>query len=417
MQRSLQGRAFSTICNKDRKIAGVDLIVTHKNFASMFKVIMFTLMVFFLILYTSDSYAQQPRLATFHETAQVVIDQKFQNQTSASISVLSTSNQEILVPIELDEKIHSFKNVTAVVITNEDSCVLGVIDKTCVLINISRDGFSGGIAEAQDKGREIGDALINDINRSFNIDAEFHSVFIHVDDKINRELETTGVISGRGTVSAVYTFERYDTSFLFEGLSTLLIPKEIRNSGGFLDVAKIIANDPASSMTFSIIPKTGSSLFQLQVSRDQKITKEITSIDTLQFFDVESLERSKYFSSGFYPLNSLVQVVVLSPEPIKVTKHGSQNVPTIEKDGETYPSDLTQNGWFFDPDSGETIIGKYLFGQTSKASDNELMVTIGDLSESIVVNQPDNSFYILIGIGIAAAVAIAWYMKNIKTKS
>ena len=417
MQRSLQGRAFSTICDKDRKIARVDLIVTHKNFASMFKVIMFTMVIFFLLFHTSDSYAQQPRLATFHETAQVVIDQKFQNQTSASISVLSTSNQEILVPVELDEKIHSFKNVTAIVITNEDSCVLGVIDKACVLINISRDGFSGGISEAQDKGREIGDALINDINRSFNIDAEFHSVFIHVDDKINRELETTGVISGRGTVSAVYTFARYDTSFLFEGLSTLLIPKEIRNSGGFLDVAKIIANDPTSSVTFSIVPKTGSSLFQLQVSRDQKITKEITLIDTLQFFDVESLERSKYFSSGFYPLNSLVQVVILSPESIKIIKHGSQTVPTIEKDGETYPSDLTKNGWFFDPDSGERITGKYLFGQTSKASDNELMVTIGDLSENIAVNQPDNSSYVLIGIGIAAAVAIAWYLKNIKTKN
>ena len=375
------------------------------------------MVIFFLLFHTSDSYAQQPRLATFHETAQVVIDQKFQNQTSASISVLSTSNQEILVPVELDEKIHSFKNVTAIVITNEDSCVLGVIDKACVLINISRDGFSGGISEAQDKGREIGDALINDINRSFNIDAEFHSVFIHVDDKINRELETTGVISGRGTVSAVYTFARYDTSFLFEGLSTLLIPKEIRNSGGFLDVAKIIANDPTSSVTFSIIPKTGSSLFQLQVSRDQKITKEITSVDTLQFFDVESLERSKYFSSGFYPLNSLVQVVILSPESIKIIKHGSQTVPTIEKDGETYPSDLTKNGWFFDPDSGERITGKYLFGQTSKASDNELMVTIGDLSENIAVNQPDNSSYVLIGIGIAAAVAIAWYLKNIKTKN
>ena len=375
------------------------------------------MVIFFLLFHTSDSYAQQPRLATFHETAQVVIDQKFQNQTSASISVLSTSNQEILVPVELDEKIHSFKNVTAIVITNEDSCVLGVIDKACVLINISRDGFSGGISEAQDKGREIGDALINDINRSFNIDAEFHSVFIHVDDKINRELETTGVISGRGTVSAVYTFARYDTSFLFEGLSTLLIPKEIRNSGGFLDVAKIIANDPTSSVTFSIVPKTGSSLFQLQVSRDQKITKEITLIDTLQFFDVESLERSKYFSSGFYPLNSLVQVVILSPESIKIIKHGSQTVPTIEKDGETYPSDLTKNGWFFDPDSGERITGKYLFGQTSKASDNELMVTIGDLSENIAVNQPDNSSYVLIGIGIAAAVAIAWYLKNIKTKN
>ncbi|MGH9998400.1 MAG: hypothetical protein ACRD90_00865, partial [Nitrosopumilaceae archaeon] len=121
-------------------------------------------MIILLCFSTYTAYAQQPRLATFHETAQVVIDQKFQNQTSSSISVLSTSNQEFRVPIELDQKIHSMKNVTAVVITNEDTCVLGVVDKACVLINISREGFSGGIAEAQDKGREIGNALIDDIN-------------------------------------------------------------------------------------------------------------------------------------------------------------------------------------------------------------------------------------------------------------
>lgn len=382
--------------------------------------VIFSLIIILLSLSTYTAYAQQPRLATFHETAQIVIDQKFQNQTSTAISVLSTSNQEFRVPIELDQKIHNMQNVTAVVITNEAECVLGVIDKACVLVNISRDGFTGGIIEAQDKGKEVGNALIDDINKAFNIDAKFHSVFIHVDDKINKELETTGVISGRGTVSAVYTFSRYDTSFLYEGLSTLLIPNEIRNSGGFFDVAKKMADDQMSSVTFSIIPKTGTSLFQLQVSRDQKITDSITSIDTLQFFGVDKLERSGYFSSGFFPLNSIVQVVVLSKEPIKVISHGSQIIPTVERDGEMYPSDLTKNGWLFDPDSGDQIIGKYLFGETVEATNQDLEFTIGDLSSPA---QPttkipaDNSPYILIGIGIAAAVAIVWYLKNIRVKN
>jgi len=380
----------------------------------------FSLTIILLCLSIHTAYAQQPRLATFQETAQIVIDQKFQNQTSTSISVLSTSNQEFRVPIELDQKIHNIKNVTAIVITNEDNCVLGVIDEACVLINISRDGFTGGITEAQDKGKEIGNALIDDINKAFNIDAKFHSVFIHVDDNISKELETTGVISGRGTISAVYTFSRYDTSFLYEGLSALLIPNEIRNSGGFLDVAKKMTEDPTSSVTFSIIPKTGTSLFQLQVSRDQKITDSITSIDTLRFFGVEKLERSGYFSSGFFPLNSIVQVVVLSKDPIKITSHGSQIIPTVEKDGELYPSDVTKNGWLFDPDSGDQIIGKYLFGETVEATNQDLEFTIGDLSSSI---QPptkiptDNSPYILIGVGIAAAVAIVWYLKNIRVKN
>ncbi|MGI0010771.1 MAG: hypothetical protein ACREAE_05170, partial [Nitrosopumilaceae archaeon] len=342
--------------------------------------VVFSSMIILLCFSTYTAYAQQPRLATFHETAQVIIDQKIQNQTSSSISVLSTSNQEFRVPVELDQKIHNMKNVTAIVITNEDQCVLGVIDKACVLINISRDGFTGGITEAQSKGKEVGDALIGDINKAFNIDAKFHSVFIHVDDKINKELETTGVISGRGTVSAVYTFSKYDASFLYEGLSTLLIPSEIRNSGGFLDVAKKLSDDPTSSVTFSIIPKTGTSLFQLQVSRDQKITDKITSIDTLQFFGVDRLERSDYFRSGFFPLNSLVQVVVLSKESMKITSHGSQTIPTIEKDGEKYPSDVTKNGWLFNPDSGYKIIGKYLFGKTVEATSSDLKFNIGDSS-------------------------------------
>ena len=375
-------------------------------------------MIILLCFGTYDSFAQQPRLATFHETAQVVIDQKFQNQTSSSITVLSTSNQEIRVPIELDEKIRSMKNVTAVVITNEEKCILGVIDKACVLINISKDGFAGGITEAQKKGKEIGNALINDINKAFNIDAEFHSVFIHVDDKLNKELNTTGIISGRGTVSAVYTFSKSDSSFLYEGLSAILIPKEIRDSGGFLDVAKKIADEPTSSVTFSIIPKTGSSLYELQVSRDQNITDKITTINTLQFFGVEKLERSKYFSSGFFPINSLVQVVVLSKEPMKIINHGSQIIPTIEKDGETYPSDLTKNGWLFDPDHGEQIVGKYLFGETMDVTDRDLEFTISDVSLQNTAEIPtDNSIYILIGIGIAAAATIGWYLKNIKTKN
>ena len=376
-------------------------------------------MIILLCLSTHAAYAQQPRLATFHETAQVIIDQKFQNQTSTSISVLSTSIQEFRVPVELDQKIHNMKNVTAVIITNEDQCVLGVVDEACVLINISREGFTGGVTEAQEKGREIGDALIMDINKAFNIDAKFHSTFIHVSDKINKELETTGVISGKGTVSAVYTFSKYDTPFLYEGLSTLLIPDEIRNSGGFLDVAKKMADDPTSSVTFSIIPKTGTSLFQLQVSRDQKITDKITSINTLKFFGVEKLERSSYFSTGFFPLNSLVQVVVLSNDPIKITSYSSQTIPSVEKDGEKYPSDITKNGWFFDPDSGDKIIGKYLFGKTVEVASNDLQFNIGELSSPIetAAIPADNSLYILIGIGIAAAVAIVWYLKNIRTKS
>ena len=365
-------------------------------------------MIILLCFSTYSAYAQQPRLATFHETAQVIIDQKIQNQTSTSIAVISTSNQEIRVPVELDQKIHSNKNITAVVITNEEQCVTGVTDEACILINIS----SGDIKSDQANGRKIGDALIDDINSALSLDAKFHSVFIHADDKVNKALGTSGIISGRGTVSVVYTFSKYDASFLYETLSILLIPNQIRDSGGFLDIAKKLADDPTSAVTFSIIPKGSTSLFQLQVSRDQKITDKVTSIDTLQYFGVEKLQRSNYFSSGFFPLNSIVQVVVLSKEPIRITSYGSQVVPTVEKDGQVYPSDIAKNGWLFDPASGNTIVAKYLFGKTVEVTKDDLKFNIANTTalttEKITEIPTDNSAYILIGIGVAATVAIVW---------
>jgi hypothetical protein len=374
----------------------------------------FSLIVTFLLFNAVSAYAQQPRLATFHETAQVIVDQRFQNKTSTSITVMSTSTQEIRIPVELDQKIRDTENVVAVVITNEDQCVLGVINQACVLINISREGFEGGINETQSNARKIGDSLIVDINKAFDINTKFHSVFVHFDDKINRELETSGIISGRGIVSAVYTMPKSDTSFLYEKLSVILLPKQIRDSGGFLDIAKKISNDSISSLTFSIIPKGATSIFQFQISRDYPIETKMTSISPLELFGTEKIERSNYFKAGFFPLNSLIQIVVLSNETIKVTSHSSDLIPTIEKDGEKYPSDLTKNGWLFDPDSGDQIVGKYLFGKTFEVNKNDLKLTI---SNSIQSGPPiDNSLYILGGIAVAAVVAIFFYLKNPRAK-
>jgi hypothetical protein len=205
-----------------------------------------------------------------------------------------------------------------------------------------------------------------------------------------------------------------DTSFLYEKLSAILLPKQIRDSGGFLDIAKKISNDSISSVTFSIIPKGATSIFQFQVSRDYPIETKMTSISPLELFGTEKIERSNYFKAGFFPLNSLIQIVVLSNETMKVTSHGSDLIPTTEKDGEKYPYDLTKNGWLFDPDSGDKIVGKYLFGKTFEVNKNDLKLTI---SNSIQSGPPiDNSLYILGGIAVAAAVAIFFYLKNPRAK-
>ena len=104
---------------------------------------------------------------------------------------------------------------------------------------------------------------------------------------------------------------------------------------------------------------------------------------------------------------------------MRISGHGSQTIPTVEKDGEVYPSDLTKNGWLFDPASGNKIVAKYLFGKTVEVTSNDLKFNIGDSSstDTAIEIPADNSLYILIGIGIAAVVAIVWYLKNIRIKN
>jgi len=48
-------------------------------------------------------YAQQPQIASYRETAGVLVDEKIQNQTTAFITLTSTSPVEMRVPAELAE--------------------------------------------------------------------------------------------------------------------------------------------------------------------------------------------------------------------------------------------------------------------------------------------------------------------------
>ena len=61
----------------------------------------------------------------------------------------------------------------------------------------------------------------------FGKNAEFHSTFIHTVDDANLLLETSGVISGRGAVSATFTMPKQSTDFLFTDLAGKLIPKKL----------------------------------------------------------------------------------------------------------------------------------------------------------------------------------------------
>ena len=389
---------------------------------------LFLLAISLIVVFSySEVIAQDPRLATFQETAQIIIDKRISNNVTAAISLQSTSNQEIRIPVELSKKIQDTERVLAVIITSEEQCVLGVKnDSSCIMINLSREGIEGGIKAIQDTGREIGDTLIDDINTAFDTNAEFHSVFLHQNDESNVALETSGVISGRGSFSAVYTMPKEDSQTMYEKFSTILLAKEIRESGGFYDIAKKLSEERDSRITISIIPQNGISLYQLKLSLDYpNSADEIQSINPLELLKTDKLIRSDYFSMDFYPLNSLLKVVLLSSEPLKVNEVNTKIVPDIIKDGERFP-EFTTDGWFFDQSSGEKIEATYLFGKKSSIGKNELVFTVGSINgtSSNGINIPSNlesidsfQIVILVGIIMAATGASIYYLKGFRGKN
>ena len=381
----------------------------------------------FIMFFSSvEVYAQEPKLATFQETAQLIIDQSISNNVTAAISLQSTSNQEIRVPIELVKKIQETEKVVAVVITSEEQCVLGVKnEESCIMISMSVEGIEGGINAIQDTGRRIGDSLIGDINDAFDTDAKFHSVFLNQKDEANRALGTSGIISGQGTFSAVYTMPREDTQTMYEKFSAILLPSEIRNSGGFYDLAKKLSAEQNARMTLSIIPQNGTSLFQLKLSVDYPNTaKGIKNISPLEFFKINELKRSDYFSKDFYPLNSLLKVILLSPESLKVNNVNTKIVPDIIRDGQRLP-EFTTDGWFFDQESGKKIDATYLFGKKFSVGKDELVFTVSPLNGTggnginISTNTVKMDYFqivILAGIVMVAVGASIFYMKGFRAK-
>jgi len=382
--------------------------------------------IFTIFFSATQVYAQQPKLATFQETAQILIDQKISNNVTAAIALQTTSNQEIRIPTELVKKIQETEKVRSVIITSEEQCVLGVpSDESCIMINMSVQNITGGIIAIQDTGRQIGDSLIGDINDAFDTSAEFHSVFIHQKDQTGKALETSGVVSGEGTFSAVYTMPREDAQTFYEKFSSILLPSEIRESGGFYDLAKKLSEQQDARMTLSIIPQNGISLFQLKLSVDYPNTaKGIENVNPMEFLKTDELKRSNYFSKDFYPLNSLLKVVLLSPQPVKISEVNTKIVPDVIKNGERFP-EFTNEGWFFDQSSGEKIEATYLFGKTFSVTKNELVFKVGPVNgtQEIKINKPMNvemdyfQIVILVGIVMAAAGAAIYYMKGFRAKT
>jgi hypothetical protein len=361
------------------------------------------------------AYSQEVKLATYHENAQLVIDNIITKNTTASITLQSSNIQEIRVIPELEREIRKNEKITSVIVSNENQCLIGIIEQLCIMINMKIDPNDKGITAIQESARKTGDLYIDKINQTFDMDTKFHSSFIHTLDEANQILGTSGMVSGNSTLSAIYTSPMEDTSSMYEKMSAILLPKIIRESGGFYDIAKNLSYENNSKIAFSIIPLDSKSILQLKLSVDYPNQEVLNSkINPLEFFKTDNIHKSNYFSGGFYPLNSIIQIVILSPENISIANINGNIIPTQTIDNEKIPTDVTKDGWIFDPEEGQRIQGKYLLGEKTSVNKEELKFSLSGENIQSEKIKSDESILIVIIISIIAIAVAIFYLKGYK---
>ena len=412
--------------------------ITH-DVVSMEKLILFGV-VFGVILATPFASAQMFEKETFQEVATLLYDQKVSDSVIVSIGLETIDNEEIRFPDELIEKIMSNDKIRAIVFTNAGNCVIGVTsEQQCIMINFDYLQLKGdgGIRMVQDSAREMSGLLIDDIEEIIGVESEFHSIFIHTVDDTNALLETSGVVSGRGAVSATYVMQKQATDFLFADLAGKLIPKDIRNGGGFFDISKELAKEENSVISTSIIRNGDSNLFMFKVALQNEFGSTDTSmIDVLEHMKVNEISRSDVFDGKNVPLNSVIQLVVIPERQAKIDAiktHAITDLTTLEG--------ISKKGWFFSSPAGSLIDAKFLFGQDKVISSDELQMEIGpwdgegelsfysvedipeqkyDTMEEFVdknTNDDDQTQYAVLGIIIIAGIGAAiFYLKGYKPK-
>ena len=331
--------------------------------------------IFGIILIMPFASGQLFEKATFQESALIIYDQQYSNSVITSIGLETTDNQEIKFTDELIQKINENEKIRAIVFTNAGECVIGVTsEEQCIMINFDYLQLKGdgGIRMVQESARDMGNEIIDQLNQELGLDSEFHSTFIHTVDDANLLLETSGVISGRGAVSATYVMPKQSTDFLFTDLAGKLIAKEIRDGQGFYDVSKKLSKNNESIISVSIIKTGDENLFMFKVTNELKdVANEISRINVLENFGVNEISRSDVFDERNVPLNSVIHLVVIPSEPAKIdaiATHAITDLTTLEN--------ISKRGWFFSSPAGNSIDAKFLFGQSKVIPQDELRVEI-----------------------------------------
>ena len=382
--------------------------------------------------------------STWLESMSVIYDQKFSKSIMVSVAFETINNNEIQFSDAFIEKVMSYEEIRYVLFTNMEECVMGIpLDEICVMIGFNRDMLKGdlGINAIHENGKRISDELITDINNAFGVDAEFHSIYLHMDDESS---QVGSDISTSRIASATFTLPREESNIVFTNLSEQLINPQLRESGGFYDIAKEMAKNPSTIITTGMMTQSDDIpmlLFKvMQMDRgelglveiEDGVTSleyeysmlgfDISTINPLLHFGIDNLERSKYFADHFVPLNSVVQVVVIPEQPSKVSTVNSNIITKLDS-----AEDLLEKGWFFVSTSNDAIDARFLFGQSDSVTADELVMEIdawdiqsGDDSFlidniNVRIQNTEGEQYIILAVIIIAAIGAAiFYLKGYK---
>ena len=128
---------------------------------------------------------------------------------------------------------------------------------------------------------------------------------------------------------------------LFNMLILENITEEIRLAGGFFNSAKELTKDENSVFTFSMSPETSRILYAVSISVTDSGKIGLGNFSPLTLFSEDELNRSKLFAEGFYPLNSIINILIISEEELQVLKTNSSIIGSAANADE-----MLKNGWY-----------------------------------------------------------------------
>ena len=367
----------------------------------MYKILLLATIMLLFVFYTPQSFSESLGYLSWTETAQLVIDENG-GKTSVSLGVMSKNPDDIMIPELLESMILNSPRLIGISYTNQYNCVPGVEEVvdyelhefSCVMIDVTRPSEIRGIVELHADARLVGDSFIGVVNESFGIDTEFHSVYI------NRMGLTSDLYKSK--ISVVYILPKKSSVEHFDEITTPFVKAEIHNGGGFFKHAQEMAAHKDSVFSFSLVPVDNNRVLRsITVLMEDWGQYDITNmrISPLEMMMVDTLERSKVFMDGFYPLNSIISLTVIPDQNSQITELNSNLIIDPANIDE-----LKTGGWYFDSDStselGETISGKYLFGVKSSVDRKDMYLTIGNndgtepiIHNDVIVGASDNPSY------------------------